>query len=384
MPQAESSRAVERASSTPELDGEDDPNKPLFSSEDETAVDEPAPLSFPDQGTPPPIPLAAATEIITGKLVDENGEEETQVAPPEVPESAPGTPPALPAQPPQIPTGAKMDAAARAPAHAAPPPAPPKEKRKSKKKRFKKPWFEDFFDDDYLRTLPFMTPASSAKEAEYIRDNLALPPESRVLDVGCGYGRLAVEFAKAGYNVTGLDTSLPLLIKAAEATRETGVEVDFMHQDVREMPFDSEFDGVFCVLTSFGYFDDETNGEVIRGIFKALKPGGKFFLEVINRDYILSDLPSRIWWEGDECVVMDEVEFNFLTSRIESKRSVVFADGRSVNRDLSIRAYCLHELGRLLHGSGFKVVSVTGNIHTQNRFFGPHSPYLIILSQKPA
>ena len=82
-------------------------------------------------------------------------------------------------------------------------------------------------------------------------------------------------------------------------------------------------------------------------------------------------------------LVMDEVEFNFLTSRIVSKRSVVFSDGRSVNHDLSIRAYCLHELGRLLHSAGFRVVSVTGNINTTNRFYGQHSPYLIILSEKP-
>jgi SAM-dependent methyltransferase len=282
---------------------------------------------------------------------------------------------------PEIPSDAKGDPqpAAGPPAVPAAPPAVPRKKRP---KKFKKPWFEEFFDDDYLRTIPFMTPTYTVKEMEYIRSHLDLPAGARLLDVGCGYGRLAIEFARVGYDVTGLDTSLPLMFLAAEAATAAGVEVNFMHQDMREMSFDNEFDGVYCVMTSFGYFDDETNRDVVGRMHRAVKPGGKLFIEVINRDFILSDLPSRGWWEGDDCVVMDEVEFNFLTSRIVSKRSVVFSDGRSVNYDLSIRAYCLHELGRMLHNVGFRVVSVTGNINTDNRFFGLYSPYLIVLSEK--
>jgi len=362
-----------------------------------TSVDEVQPLSFPDDGTPPPIPIGAATPLAASDGAATAGESSAAgtdapavgdappPSPPEIPSDAlGGAGPAPAAGPPAVPAPA-------APAAPAAPPAPPTPAaaaaavaatKKKRPKKFKKPWFEEFFDDDYLRTIPFMTPSYTVKEMQYIRSHLDLPAGAKLLDVGCGYGRLAIEFARVGYEVTGLDTSLPLMFKAAEASTDAGVEVNFMHQDMREMSFDNEFDAVYCVMTSFGYFDDETNRDVVGRMFRALKPGGKLFIEVINRDFILNDLPSRVWWEGDDCVVMDEVEFNFLTSRIVSKRSVVFSDGRSVNHDLSIRAYCLHELGRLLHNAGFRVSSVTGNINTDNRFFGQHSPYLIVLSEK--
>jgi SAM-dependent methyltransferase len=115
--------------------------------------------------------------------------------------------------------------------------------------------------------------------------------------------------------VTGLDLSLPLLIRAADESQRRALSVNFVHADMREMAFDSQFDGAYCVLSSFGYFDEETNLKVATSICRALKPGGRFLLDTLNRDYIVSDLPTRVWWEGDGCVVLEEVDFNFHTSR---------------------------------------------------------------------
>ncbi len=254
------------------------------------------------------------------------------------------------------------------------------EKKKTRKK--KRPWFEDFFNDDYLLTLPFETPTVTVAEAEFIEAQLGLPVESRLLDLACGYGRHAVELAKKGYNLVGLDNSLPMLLKAAEMGEQHGVEVNFMHGDMKEMAFEGGFQGVYCFNTSFGYFEDDMNKKVLGKVFKALDSGGRFLLQVVNRDFLLTDLPLRVWWEGEGCVVMEEVEFNYFTSRVESKRSVVFNDGRQINRNLSVRVYSLHELGKLLHQAGFVVRAVTGNLATPGRFFGPHSPFLIIKSEK--
>ena len=107
-----------------------------------------------------------------------------------------------------------------------------------------------------------------------------------------------------------------------------------------------------------------------------------FILEVLNRDYAIRELPTRVWWEGDSCVVLEEVDFNFFTSRITSKRSVVFADGRHLEQELSLRSYSLHELGKLLHHAGFRVLEVSGSIAHRARFFGNHSRSLIMLAEK--
>ena len=105
-------------------------------------------------------------------------------------------------------------------------------------------------------------------------------------------------------------------------------------------------------------------------------------IEILNRDYLVSELPTRVWWEGDGCVVLEEVDFNYFSSRIVSNRSVVFDDGRQLEQEISLRAYCLHEFGKLLHGAGFRVLEVSGSMATRGRFFGTHSRAMIVVAEK--
>jgi SAM-dependent methyltransferase len=245
-----------------------------------------------------------------------------------------------------------------------------------------KPWFEEVFDEDYLRTLPFMSADQTLREVEFIESSLAVKPGAQVLDIGCGYGRHAIELVQRGLDVTGLDLSLPLLLRAADEAQRRAMSVNFVHADMREMAFEKQFDGACCMLTSFGYFDEDTNLRVAEGIARSLKPGGRFLLDVVNRDYIVSDLPSRVWWEGNGCVVLEEVDFNFHTSRVLTHRSIVFEDGRQLEQEISVRAYSLHEIGRLLRQAGFRVLDISGSLATRGHFFGVTSRNLLILSEK--
>jgi SAM-dependent methyltransferase len=247
-----------------------------------------------------------------------------------------------------------------------------------------KPWYEEVFDEDFLRTLPFMTPEQTAREVKFIREALSPAKGGDVLDIGCGYGRHALELAQQGLRLTGLDLSLPMLIKAADSAQRRGLAVNFVHADMREMTFNAQFDAAYCVLSSFGYFDEETNLRVATAIGRALKPGGRFLLDIINRDYIVRDLPSRVWWEGDGCVVLEEVDFNYHTSRVLIRRSVVFGDGRQSEQELSMRAYSLHEVGKILRQAGLRVIDVSGGLATKSRFFGAASRNIIALCERPA
>ena len=262
------------------------------------------------------------------------------------------------------------------------PPLPEALSRRPLKKRLK-PWFEEVFDEDYLRTLPFMTAQQTLRETAFIKEALSPPAEGEVLDIGCGYGRHAIEFGQRGFRVTGLDLSLPLLIRAADEAQRRSLSVNFVHADMREMTYDSQFDAAYCVLTSFGYFDEETNLRVATSVCRAIKPGGRFLVDTINRDYIVSDLPSRIWWEGDGCVVLEEVDFDFHTSRVLIRRSIVFGDGRQVENEISIRAYSLHELGRVLRRAGFQVLEVSGSLANKEPFLGAASRHVVLVCERP-
>jgi SAM-dependent methyltransferase len=280
-------------------------------------------------------------------------------------------------------------------AHKAPPSPPPGKKDKAPgpviatpgakpdgKPARGKPWFVDLFDEDYLRTLPFLTPQATQAEAEFVIDAMGLTPGAQVLDVGCGYGRHAMELAARGFHVVGLDMSTPLLVRGGEEAHRRGLTINFVRGDMRELDFEAQFDGAYCLFSTFGYFDDETNKKTIANIARALKPGGRVLIEILNRDYVIADLPTRVWWEGDGCVVLEEVELNYFSSRIQVNRSVVFDDGRQLEQEISVRAYSLHEVGKLLHAAGFRVLEVSGAYHTRGRFFGNQSRHIIVLAER--
>jgi len=117
-------------------------------------------------------------------------------------------------------------------------------------------------------------------------------------------------------------------------------------------------------------------------VHKALKPGGVFLLDVVNRDYLLRQSPSLAWFEGDGCVCMDEMTVDFITSRMKVKRTLMMDDGRTRETEYSLRIYSLHELGKILHEHGFKVTEVSGRVATPGVFFGNESPRTIILAEK--
>ncbi len=245
-----------------------------------------------------------------------------------------------------------------------------------------RPWFQDLFDEDYLRTLPFLTPQATQSEAEFVINAMNLAPGAQVLDLGCGYGRHAMELAARGFHVVGLDLSTPLLVRGGEEAHRRGLTINFVRGDMRELDFENQFDGVYCLFSTFGYFDDETNKKTLQNVARALKPNGKVLVEILNRDYVIADLPTRVWWEGDGCVVLEEVELNYFSSRIQVNRSVVFDDGRQLEQEISVRAYSLHEVGKLMHAAGFRVLEVSGGYQMRGRFFGNQSRHIIVLAER--
>jgi SAM-dependent methyltransferase len=354
-----------------------------------------------DIGVPTPAPVATGEGDLelqgSDELVVEDGADVASVAtPPPRPVSAPTTPPPSPPPipgsflktpgpepkgPPPAPAADSTDSG-HGPLLPALPILPEALSQRPRRPKRSKPWFEEVFDEDYLRTLPFMRADQTLREVEFISGALTAEPGSEILDVACGYGRHAIELVQRGYNVTGLDLSLPLLIRAADEAQRRALSVNFVHADMREMAFEKQFDGAYSMLTSFGYFDEETNLRVAERIGRALKPGKRFLLDIVNRDYVVADLPVRVWWEGTGCVVLEEVDFNFHTSRINTHRSIVFEDGRQLEQELSVRAYSLHEIGRLLRQAGFRVVDVSGGLATRGDFFGSASRNLLIVAEK--
>jgi ubiquinone/menaquinone biosynthesis C-methylase UbiE len=243
-------------------------------------------------------------------------------------------------------------------------------------------WWEVFFDDDYLRTVRPPSRQQIARQCDFIESRLGLKPGATLLDVACGLGQHVVELAARGVAAVGIDLSLAMLSRASEEAQQRGLKINFLHADMRELAFDGNFDAVTCLGTSLGYFDDDTNKKVMDRLLRALKPGGVLLMDVVNRDYVIRAQPNLIWFEGEGCVCMEESEFNYFTSRLHVKRTVILDSGRQLEHEYSLRLYSLHELGQMMNASGFRVSEVSGRDALPGVFFGHESPNLMIVAQR--
>jgi len=299
--------------------------------------------------------------------------------------SAPAAAPSAPAaSAPAAPVASAPAAPVASAPAAAPPPTPdPAAAKAAQRAKTRQPWWEDLFNEDFMRAGGRVTDEQIRREVTFIEESLGVAAGGVVLDLGCGAGHHAVEFASRGYGVVGYDLSLYQLALAADVAQERSQKINFLQGDMREMAFEEMFDGVFCWNTTFGYFEEDKNLAVAQRVFKALRPGGMFLIDVINRDYAATHAPSQVWYEGDSCVCMDDMSVDFISSRLRVKRSIILDDGRTKESLYSLRLYSLHELGKLLHEVGFRVTEASGHPSTPGVFFGPNSPRIIMLAQRP-
>lgn len=295
--------------------------------------------------------------------------------PPPPPKRTDG-PPSAPASAP--PTSAPTSPPAAAAAKPASKPAPPTPKAEPKKRA----WWDEIFSEDFMRTMDQPKPSHIQREVNFIEESLGVEKGAVVLDLACGMGSHAVELASRGYSVVGFDLSLAMLARASDEAQERGQKLNFLQGDMREMAFEEMFDGIYCWSTSFGYFDEEKNFDVLARMHRALRTGGMLLIDIINRDFIAPRQPSLVWFEGEGCVCMDEMFVDFFTSRLKVKRTVMFEDGRTREVDYSIRIYNLHEIGKMMHDCGFRVIQVTGQPAHPGVFFGSESPRIIVLAER--
>ena len=244
-------------------------------------------------------------------------------------------------------------------------------------------WFKDYFDDLYIVSHGLGL-AQAAAEADFVAGKLDLPPGASVLDLACGHGRHAIELAKRGYVVTGLDLSRHLLSKGVELAREAGVKVEFVEEDMRAIPetWAARFDGIINVFTAWGYFEDDADNErVIEGVARSLKLGGRFLLDYINREWVIRNFHGRSWREGGGgAITVEEAKLDFAHGRSRTEFTIVLPDGRRVVRPVSVRLFTLAEVRAMFDRHGLAVRETCGD--WKGAEYGMDSPRMIVLAER--
>jgi SAM-dependent methyltransferase len=226
-------------------------------------------------------------------------------------------------------------------------------------------WYVDFFGDDYLNIYRHIfTAERAAQEVSFAERVLKLAPGARVLDLCSGQGRHSVPLAQQGYRVTALDLNPAYLRLAEQAANLHKVTLDTIAADMRKIPFAKSFDAVINMYSSFGYLETESDDlEVLESLATALKPRGRFFIDMLNREWAVANYIQNDWHAGpDGMLYIERRELDLASSRMHVSFTIVDSrGGRRESIGHNIRLYTLTEISRMLSRAGFhEIVSYGG------------------------
>jgi SAM-dependent methyltransferase len=220
-------------------------------------------------------------------------------------------------------------------------------------------WWKSFFGGPYGALQPALfSEADNRQACDSIERVVALSPESRVLDVPCGTGRIAIELGRRGHVVTGVDLSETFLRHARRDAERAGQAVSWRQGDMRHLEETASFDLVVCWWGSFGYFDRAGDEAFARGAAAALRPGGALVIDTLLLETSMPRFEPRGFSLVGETYVLEEREYVADTGRLEITW-IFLGDRKPLRTDRSsMRLYSLFELSQLLREAGFDTVSL--------------------------
>jgi SAM-dependent methyltransferase len=247
--------------------------------------------------------------------------------------------------------------------------------------------YAPFYDWENARTL-------GRRDVPFWR-TLATQAAGRVLELGCGTGRIALPLGRAGAQVIGIDRSEAMLARARQRVRRAQLQrrVQLVRGDIRHLPFRHGFP---LVVAPYGILQSLLRERDLKATLEAvrdvLEPGGTFGMELV------ADLPS--WREykkrvslkgwrgraGGAHVTLVE------TVRQDAARKLTIFDQEFTERrgrarrtqhfSLAFRTLTVPQMVKRLEKSGFKISAVLGDY--KGRAWDARAEVWIILARKSA
>ncbi|MFZ4468411.1 MAG: class I SAM-dependent methyltransferase [Pirellula sp.] len=139
-------------------------------------------------------------------------------------------------------------------------------------------WYDhpEWYEAGFLKETP-----SEARFLEDVFRKFVPFPVERVLEAGCGSGRLVREMARRGYAVTGMDLNQPALDFCEKKLKQIGCRAVLSKQDMTDFQFDQPFDAAFNAINTFRHLETEAAAlSHLKCVAKHLRPGGVFVLSL--------------------------------------------------------------------------------------------------------
>ena len=234
-------------------------------------------------------------------------------------------------------------------------------------------WYASWFDTPFYHILYKDRDDTEAESfMQTLTNYLNVPEGGKILDLACGKGRHAVYLNSIGYDVTGVDLSENSIAFAKQFENET------LHFDVHDMckPYKQQFDAVFNLFTSFGYFDkEEDNLNTIKAIKEDLNEYGFGVIDFMNTEFIIDNLVP------EETKTVDNIEFKlkrYVDNGYILKDIEFTHEGVDYSYQERVRAFTLNDFKTLFEQAGVYLLDIFGD-YKLHKFDAKESHRLIMI-----
>ena len=228
----------------------------------------------------------------------------------------------------------------------------------------KKQWYELLFENYGQKYDNESYTHGTLGECDFIEKELKSDKSLKILDVGCGTGRHAIELSKRKYIVTGIDLSETQLTRAREKAESNNLKIDFQKQDARNLPFNNEFD--IAIMLCEGGFPlmetDEMNFEILKSVTKSLREHGKFIFTTLNGLFPLYHSVEKFCASTSENgnATYRSNTFDLMTFRDHNITEFEDDFGNKKTLECNERYYMPSEIFWLLKSLGYKTINIYG------------------------
>ena len=227
-----------------------------------------------------------------------------------------------------------------------------------------KQWYEKLFENYGEQYDKEAFTQGTIGECDFIEKELHFNKSLKIIDIGCGTGRHAIELTKRGYFVTGIDLSESQLKKAREKALMENLNIEFLNLDARILPFEKQFD-VAIMLCEGGFplmETDEMNFEILQNITKSLKSNAILIFTTLNGLFPLFHSIDDFHEAGanEEGANYKSNGFDLMTMRDYNITTYTDDDGKKHKIECNERYYMPSEIYWILKSLGYKKIDLFG------------------------
>lgn len=204
-----------------------------------------------------------------------------------------------------------------------------------------------------------LTKERTERECDYLEALCKMSGPKDVLDLACGHGRHANALSQRGHRVTGIDMNREFLEVARKGSLQHGGTVDYVEGDILDIDYTTQFDVVLLLFNTLGFFDADDCKKLFAKISHALRPGGKAFIDLKNRDHIAVEIQAPLIVEKGNDMMIDRIEFDPKTGTTTNHRTYL-KDGVRYDTPFMMYHYHYNDLERLIENTGLDITVAIG------------------------